>query len=328
MEKFKYNSSETTEDLEKDKLINSLDQEKYGNIIGFDKYPEGRVNNNYVFESDSGKFFLKKYNEDVVGKIDYIHEVESLMSENNVPAIEAVDVNTELGFSVYPYVEGDRSHEYGSEDYQRMGSSLANIHSITHGKEIPENLKEYSSEEDLDGSKIDDLIKYKEQLHGKVNRDHIDDLFLEYIELKTDLFEKIDLTEDLVTDDTLIHGDFHAGNLIIDEDSREVIGICDWDKSKYGSRLQEVARAYLVIAFGSGEQNNESSLRIGDDFLEGYRAVLPLIDEDFRAGMRARLKSYILNTQLEDSYYKNNSDRMNAFVENRIRILNTLSEYL
>ncbi len=297
-----------------------------GKIISHVNITEGVLNQNYLLETDKGKYFIKSIRGKVSERVNYIAKVERFMKTEGIPALCMLQTTDGTNFfehegvrySVYSYVESDRSHSYTSADYRTIGEMLAKIHQASFGKNI-----DAIKEKELWGRRDDEIIQklkdYKTHIEQK-DMDSIDKEFLEYINLKLSLAEQWHKVPDMAND-TLIHGDYHAGNLLIDKDSRELIGVCDWEKAEYAPRMYELARAVLYIAFDKDVSDMETSLQIVKAFVEGYKNILSVVKDEFENGLKMRLTRHVITSWIENMHYGEGNSRANHFVKNEMRIL-------
>lgn len=291
-----------------------------GDFISFDAVSEGVLNKNFIFETSKGKFFLKNCHAKTKTRMKFINDVEKFMKTSDVPSVVALAIDESKGYMLYSFIDSDRAHDYNLNDYFKIGQMLGHIHAVTYKKDIPENLKQFPYiEKDLTDILVG-MKKYKEMLESKEDKNEIDKSFLEYIEKKLSYAENYSDIPKLAND-TLIHGDFHAGNLLLSKDTREIIGICDWERAQYSPRVLDIARAYLYIGFGTNTDNVAECTEIGGAVLEGYRTILPLSDEEFQKGIKIRIKSNIFTHWIEDKYYFQKDARANKFIKNAIMIL-------
>lgn len=291
-----------------------------GDLISFDVVSEGVLNKNFIFETSKGKFFLKNCHAKTKTRMKFINDVEKFMKTPDVPSVVSIAINEVEGYMLYSFVESDRTHDYDLKDYFKMGQMLGHIHAVTYGKDIPENLRQFPYvERDLTDMVVG-MKKYEQMLETKENKDEVDTSFLEYIQKKLSYVENyVDIPK--LVNDTLMHGDFHAGNLLFSKDTREIIGVCDWEKAQYSPRALDVARAYLYIGFGTNTDDVVECAQIGEAVLEGYRTILPISDEEFQKGIKIRIKSNIFTHWIEDKYYIEKDARANKFIKNGIMIL-------
>lgn len=299
-------------------IINKLD---IGVLISTGKVNEGILNDNYILKTSKGKFFFKTFKRKSLDKIKYISLVEKFMKDSGIPAIDSILIDEKSGYVLYPFVESDRSHSYDLRDYFNMGHMLGEIHRVSYGKATPGNIKDNYFRENTDrDSTLVRLKDYEEKINKKENIDDVDKLFLTYIRKKIMYTEKFnDLI--ILENDTIIHGDFHPGNLLIDKETRRIIGVCDWEKTQFGPRSYDLARAYIFIGFGTNTFNTKECLEISESFLKGYRSVMEISDEELKKGLLLRLKNTVLTTWIEDRHYQGNDSTANKFIENAVMTL-------
>ncbi len=304
----------------KSSLETIVKKHNLGDLLSFNSVSEGVLNKNFIFETSKGKFFIKNYHAKTKARMKFINDVEKFMKTPVVPSVAAIAIDEAEGYMLYSFVESDRTHDYELKDYFKMGQMLGHIHAVTYGKNIPENLKQFPYiERDLKDM-VAGIKKYEQMLEAKESRDKVDGSFLEYIQKKLSYIENYVDTPELAND-TLIHGDFHAGNLLLNKDTREIIGVCDWEKAQYSPRALDVARAYLYIGFGTNTNDVVECTQIGEAVLEGYRTILSISDEEFQKGIKIRIKSNIFTHWIEDKYYIEKDARANKFIKNGIMIL-------
>lgn len=292
-----------------------------GTILSFQTIKEGVLNENYIVNTTKETFFLKRCKNKSSEQIKYIWQVEQFMRKALIPAVEAVIIDEEKGWMIYPFVQSDRSHSYDLKDYFIMGQMLGRIHMVSYGIEIPHYFKESFYRENIDRVSVTEKMKdHAKRIKQKETIDETDKLFLSYIDRKIIYAKKFDNIL-LPANDTLIHGDFHPGNLLIDENSRDVIGVCDWEKTRYAPRSYDLARAYLYIGFGTDTDDTKECFEISESFLNGYRSVIQISDEDFKKGLLLRLQHNVFTSWIEDKYYLQDDSRANKFIKNSILTL-------
>lgn len=303
------------------KILKILSKYNLGDLLSSQRVVEGVLNENHIIYTTKGVFFLKYCKNKKPEQIKYIWEVEKFIKKFSIPALEAVFIDEESGCMIYTFVESDRSHSYNLKDYYVMGQMLGRIHLISQNVVIPHYLKENYYKESIDRTLAMKRIKeHANRIMQKKIIDDIDKLFLDYIEKKIMYSNKFDnLT--LPANDTLIHGDFHPGNLLIDKSNRDVIGVCDWEKAQYAPRSYDLARSYLYIGFGTNTDDTKECLEISGSFLEGYQSVFQISDDEFKKGLLLRLHHNVFTSWIEDKYYLDGDSRANKFLGNSMLTL-------
>ena len=285
---------------------------------------EGVLNQNFLLITSSGKYFIKSVREKRKQALPYIAEVETFMYGRGIPAVQMMkntqgEVWSAFGsyvYTVYPFIESDRSHKYSAEDYRTMGEMLGNIHRAG-SFEIPAYLQSSQlSEKSLD-LVLAKLHGYQEMILHKPERDTVDEEFLSYIALKLSLIPTL---EDIqIENDTLAHGDYHERNLLIDE-NRQIVGVCDWEKAQMAPRSHELVRAIHYVCLEREATAEQNSIR-KSAFMEGYNSVYPISDEELELGEKQRFRKLVMSFWIEEQYYERNDSRSNKFIKNEMYLL-------
>lgn len=299
-------------------LQHACDSFNLGTFVKSEIIDEGVLNLNYKLHTDQGAYFVKVIRAKKQDSILLINKIESFMKEQSIPAIAMLmsKGNTPFAvienqlFTVYPFIESDRTHTYSTEDYFKMGQMLAWIHLVTKDF-IPDDLElKPVKNNDIDKT-IEILSSYKETIISKDFQDPTDELFLKYINLKLQILESMQDSTEIYTHQLhILHGDYHAGNLLIDKDSREIIGICDWEKTEKGSRAYEIIRSAILLF-----ENIPKEMEQFKSYIQGYMSIYPISKQELNEGLIFRIKSLVKSKWIEDLYYNNNDSRANKFIQ-------------
>lgn len=302
--------------------ISKIISDAYGldDIVSIEKVEEGVINHNYILASTKGKYFLKTNSIKIKEAVPYTYTAENFMSMKGVPAVtmlKTTDGQIYLEFegmiyTLYPYIESDRGHNYLLEDYFRMGEMLAKIH-VVGNKDIPQIFVERRGDKRLKETSVEILQIWKDRIMAIEGRTEIDDMFLKDIEFKLRTvadFEDMQPAER----DTLLHGDFQTGNILLDKNTREIIGVCDWEKAMYSFRAYEIARSIMYICFEDKSLNSENSYVTTKSFLQGYQSIYPISRKELIYGLRYRTYTTLLSSWIQNYYYNQGSDRANKFL--------------
>jgi homoserine kinase type II len=295
-----------------------------GTVVSCKRIAEGVLNDNYLLKTTAANYFIKQVRAKRVPDVPYIAAVESLMASREIPAICMLrdrDGNPSVAFedktyTLYPYVASDRSHAYIEADYERMGALLARIHEVG-SHDIPPFLQSRAfarADGDLARSSLEGYAReLRGQPQNKTDRD-----FLAYIDLKLSLMNTPKAPE--LPNVTLGHGDYHAGNLLIDKKTRAIVGVCDWEKAEMTPRAYEVARSTLYTCF-DGAIAEEKAVRFSRAFLRGYQRSNPLDESELRAGFAMRFERSVRSNWIEAAYYDRGDSRSNKFIASEMRTL-------
>lgn len=308
-----------------DKIQKICSEYDVGNFIFIDKVPEGVLNDNYILTTTTGKYFIKSVREKAKDKLKTIYSVETLMKDRGIPSV--VMLTTKSGdifvtddievYTLYPFIEAEKNYNYSDTDYRSAGEMLGKIH-IAGSNDIPDSLKSKEFKKPSSEVILIKLKSYRDEINNTNNRNDADKLFLEYIDFKLATIEKI--KEITLPNDTLIHGDYHSGNLLIDKITGEIIGVCDWEKAEFGSRPYELARSLLYTCF-NGEYSKDKALADSKLFLEGYLSVFPMSIGEIMDGLNMRIYRMTLSSWIEEKYYKNNDSRANHLIRHEMNII-------
>jgi Ser/Thr protein kinase RdoA (MazF antagonist) len=308
-----------------------------GAAISLDENTEGVLNRNYLLITNQGKYFIKSIREKRRSHLPYIAEVEEFMHSHGIPAVcmlstvdgpKFVEYGPDI-YTVYPFLESVRTHQYDLSDFERMGAMLGRIHRAG-SENVPPSLAQKSfNEKPMDVVRAK-LEKHREDLRRKSEQDKTDVLFLEYLDLK---LKMMDTVADIpwLPKDTLVHGDYHSRNLLINAD-REIIGICDWEQSDMNARAYELARSLLYVCFnGESEEDphiydQDKAIDAARTFIQGYVSIYPISNDEVESGLKLRLRKLICSFWIEEQYYERNDSRSNKFIPHEIRLIRDFSE--
>lgn len=297
-----------------------------GDLVSLEEIGEGALNRNYLLHTTAGKYFIKSVREKMKDKLVSVYAVESYMKSKGIPAVVMIATTsgdifyTSLSevYTIYPFIESDRNHSYNSADYTRMGEMLGKIHRVgsVHLPELLHSVKHFAlSKNQVIVGKFNE---YKEDILRKTDPDEIDKLFLRYLDFKLEIIPKIEIVT--LENDTFTHGDYHSGNLLIDEESREIIGVCDWEKAEYAPRSYELARS-LLYACLIGQTDLQVMLENSKAFYKGYLAVYPMSKDEIIRGLWMRIHKTALSSWIEEAYYHRQDDRANKFIETEMDLV-------
>jgi Ser/Thr protein kinase RdoA (MazF antagonist) len=294
------------------------DEFDLGILKTFKQIEEGVLNVNYKIETEKGIFFIKTVRGKKQDSLETIYKTEKYIESFGIPAVVMLSTKDnnyfvkleDNTFCAYNFIESNRSHEYSEQDYFRMGEMLAKIHLITK-----DNLPDFEvrSVKNPSTEKILLILEsFEQKIQSKEILDEIDQNFLTNINLKIKTLKSLYENNNIYSHkDHLLHGDYQTGNLLIDKDNREIVGICDWEKSEIGSRAYEIARTLLFII----DFRNEENFRYIKYFVNGYNSKYPISEQELIEGFEYRLSRMAKSKWIETMYYNNNDSRANHFVD-------------
>lgn len=297
-----------------------------GDVLEVVESTEGVLNRNYVLRTSAGKFFVKQIRDKAKDRVPEIALIEAFMHERGIPAVcmrvsmagERYATYDGSVYCVYPFIESDCAHNYAAEDYVRMGALLGRIHQ-TGSKEIPPALtkRQFAVKET---NTIQEMLENRRaEILAMAQPIGIDEVFLSYIDLKLALLPAFTSAPTPVNS-ILIHGDYHAGNLLIAANTREIIGVCDWEQAVMAPRAYELARSILYISF-SGDYDEGAAMATARAFFQGYASTYQISEEGLREGFRLRLTQTVRSTWIERHHYDLRDTRVDQFVEHEARLI-------
>jgi Ser/Thr protein kinase RdoA (MazF antagonist) len=298
-----------------------------GDYLSIEKDMEGVLNVNYILNTTQGKYFIKSIREKAKNKLDMIYGVESFMKEEGIPAITMLKTKADSIFisedseiyTLYSFIENVRKSTYSESEYFSIGEMLGKIHKIGKGS-IPASIQLKQFNKPSNEVVEEKLLKYKNDILNKDIQDGIDKLFLKYINFKLNIISKIDKV--ILPNDTLTHGDYHTGNILMDENGI-IIGICDWEKTEYAPRAYELARSLIYNCYREGYVL-ETALAQSKSFMDGYLSQVSMDKKGIMEGCKMRVYHTALSTWIEEKYYERNDDRANKFIQQEIDMLDSI----
>lgn len=297
-----------------------------------DANQEGVLNMNYVLTTDKGKFFIKSVRDKKKSHIPYIAEVEEFMQSCEIPAIGMLSARLDRKFvtygtdvyTVYPFIDSVRTHIYDLADFRRMGEMLGHVHRAGSSS-VPDILRVKQFKERSAELIAEKLRSYGHIIETKFAKDETDIIFLKYIHLKLEMMSRTELITPLPLE-TLTHGDYHTRNLLIDE-TRKIVGICDWEQSSMNARSYELARSILYVCFNgkSDEEpnnyDNDVATTFAQAFISGYSYIYPISHAELVQGMKLRWKRLVRSFWIEEQYYTNGDARSCKFISHEMRLI-------
>lgn len=310
-----------TEDIQQIRTLYGL-----GDYIGSEINEEGALNYNSILETTKGKFFVKTIREKRKDDVPFIYGIETFFKNRGIKVISmmktldgeiSVNINGNI-YTVYGYLEGDKNPNYTDEQYREMGKVLGDIH-LAGSKDVPSELKVIEYKYPPRDAGVEKFLRFKKLLSEKSELTEVDKMFSKYLDLKLSIASKKDKDIEY-KNDTLVHGDYHPGNLLFDKNNGEIIGVCDWEQAGIFPRSYEVARSIMYICF-IGDFEVEKATERAKIFMAAYNAVHPMSYEELQKGFDLRLWRMAISAWIEEKYYDHNDDRANRYVSSDMILL-------
>jgi homoserine kinase type II len=228
-----------------------LDRYNLGKLMTVQQIERGFVNENWVVETDQGRYFLKRRhphlrNPNVIRAQHALIE-HLCQADFPTPAViptasgeTLLTLDTEF-YEVHEYVEGTPYDHTSSEHFQEAARMLGQYHTHVRGC-APQALC--------------DLGELYSPAILRANLAHLTNVWA--LEHDTDLVQMVrQLQAHAVNLETcfsehgslphlVIHGDYYAGNLLFEGD--RIVGVVDYDKARWQPRVVELAEALIYFA--------------------------------------------------------------------------------
>ena len=271
---------------------------------------KGFLTENHFLESDTGKYFLKKYRFNNKRKIEEIHEVKKYFSDGGIPVIlpiKTIGGNTffefQSGFyAIFPFISG---RELGREELtetaiRSLGEMLGHIHLLGKKALIQIEDKPYARNQ---VKSLDRNLLIINNIKSQETLSELDRIALADLELKTHLLETSPVVEmdQKLPHDHLIHGDYLISNVFFSS-SDTVSSVFDFEKTIYASRLFELFRSMML-----GFYDNTDKLRM---YLDSYSIIYPVSKEEVWSGLINYFRNNIHGAWPASEYYLHNNIRV------------------
>lgn len=281
-----------------------------GNLVEFRIGQEGVSNNKYKIVTDKGIYFVKVFKNRNNREVSFICDIEQHMKLQGIPAVSMIGnirggmwMNLEgTIYTVYPFIESDRKHLYSLSEYEKIGELAAKIH-LAGQKDVPGQFFNHFLPKITKEEGLKKLLEAKNKILSKVEQDEDDRKLLEYLEYRVKVAPTLKEGSTNVRD-TIVHGDYHPGNLLFDPQTRDIVGVCDWERVEYGSRASDFIHSLIYTCFHRG-YIYEKAIENARAMLKGYMKEFPISKPEIEDGIYAHLNLVILSTWIEDEHYIN-----------------------
>lgn len=204
----------------------------------------GSSNINWLCYTNMGKYVVKKHNYVSENFLTLKDRIFHALSRNQIPFVsESRTIHGETYikkdntiWTMRPYIEG-RFHALGSEwDNEACVHALLAIHRIRKygSKHIPV-FRYWLDDAEYKLKTIESIIS----LLSTNSASMIEHYYAVIEKIITDVRTKYEYGS------SIIHGDFHSGNIIFEED--DIKAIIDWDMSSIAPRVMDIAKAAFML---------------------------------------------------------------------------------
>jgi len=301
-----------------------------GGILNISKVEGGLLNDNYKLETTTGSYFVKSVRVAARERLAGTYAVENYMRGQGILAVVMLKTKSdviaysegEMVYTLYPFIEGERGSLTSLEHNVARGKLLAEIHRAGEREEA-KVIQVKQCKDPKKSECIERIQKYEERIRAKAKRNPMDEIFLGYIAIRLEALKHTQPIE--LANTTLIHGDYHAGNLLFRPSTNEIVGVCDWEKAEWAPRSYELARAilYMYIKHANDLEEALNHLKV---FLQAYTSVYPISKQELADGLQFRFYRILCQTWLEEKHYDNNDTRADHLVEREGTLIKLLQD--
>ncbi|MCR4314540.1 MAG: phosphotransferase [Candidatus Uhrbacteria bacterium] len=268
----------------------------------------GYMCKNYRVQTQDGNFFLKQYRNQISSVVHEIKLAEFFFAEKGIPVIEPLLDRFERPvfwldghwLSLFPFIDKQTTSfpELTNSYAEALGHMLGRIHRM--GRTAP-----YGHFQPLrlgDRMKfIIESIELQFELASRPEHSQLEQKIMDTLEKKRQWVESSNLPpkEIDLPFDCLLHGDFIYPNVFFDAEGH-VTHIYDFEKTCNGPRAYEFARSLIINCFDPGW--SPENFKQGKLFLEAYRDVQPLSDDDVAKGILMYSHDLMHSTWIEAKY--------------------------
>ncbi len=276
-----------------------------GDIVRWYTGVDGALHEKYRIQTTRGNFFIKQFIGKDNDRLGFVYEIEKFLFGKGIPLPLPLAIRNSPWYLlenaiyvVYPFLQNKKPQILEKKHYYTCGMLLAEIHwfgeeYITKYPFVRKKVitKEKDKEELLHAKQI-----LENQTQHDLPQDH-GEYLVQSIHQKIKRLEVLEQGS-LHDVDTIVHGDFHLGNVLFSEDGDKIVGICDWEKTGYGSRSSELAHSLIASCFAQN-LTWEQALDNMKCMLAGYNSYYPISKSQLDNGFSAELYSMTTSTDLE-----------------------------
>lgn len=292
--------------------------------ILFEPVTKGMLSTNFIVHTDNKKYFLKCYRFNSESKIKEIHSIKQFFNKGGISVIMPIPTNTgktyfdleSKFYTLFPFIAGHNYEHYGNtlpneQTIVSLGKMCAKIHLC--GRKSTLSVSKQFKAWDTNVS-LENIRKILEIIAEIKDKNELDKKAQEGLLLKKKLLEQNTITFDSLgfKNDHLIHGDYLDHNVFFN-DNDEVIAVFDFEKADKSPREYELFRS-MILTFIYGI-DSEHELRNSKVYLDAYRSIYPLSEDQIKRGFELLYQKQIHGTWVETEHYLNNNFRVDIFFD-------------
>ena len=285
---------------------------------------KGFLSENFKVVCDEGVFFLKQYRAEIdQQRIEDIHKSKNFFAANGIPVVMPIanargDFFVARGgrfFSLFPFVNG---HTYPDQhcsmaELRSLARMLARVHSAgalageRHINKAFEQKKQDSARLHAEA-----VIAAIEREILRTGGNEFDRSALAIAQRKYEWILAWPFESLVELPSILVHHDLHAGNVFFD-DAAEIRHVFDFELTQYEPAAFDVVRIMTIVCMDYGLREEKWD-RV-HNFVEAYRGVRALEDDELRAGVAQFVTYRSTSFWVEEEHYLKNNSRVDRFLE-------------
>ncbi len=283
----------------------------------------GFLSENYRVVAAQGTFFLKQYRSALdAARVSDIHKSKNFFAAAGIPAVLPIvnsrgETFTEFDgkfYALFPFITGRTfpDQHCSAAELRALAQMLARVH-LAGEVAVPGHIeKKFARVNFADAISYADKMIVIIEADCAANPTEFNRAALRIAKSKRDLLAHWPFASSPLLQNILVHYDLHAGNVFFD-DAGAVKAVFDFELTQFEPAAFDVVRTMTITCFDYGTAPEKWARAW--DFLAAYRAVRPMSDEEFRAGV---LEFVIYRTKsfwVEEEHYLKGSTRVDRFLE-------------
>lgn len=267
--------SQTRQQLSQREIDGVLKHYRVGAVHAIRELPEGSLYSpKVILDTERGTLLLKRRARglDMPALVAFGHEVVLGCQSQGLcvpPLIGTAEENASFVqfsdhvYELFVFIEGQRFDQSNPNHAQQMGSLLVETHAAMD--RVDTSFPPATEPETIDISRLGSLKPIEHLLPPKLSED-----------VPRILGYAHELAQANATKPSIVHGDWHPGNMIFAGDT--LVAVCDFDNTRIGSRLRELAQSLVHVSMitpkpgqsGADVPPEPDAVRLSS-FWNGYR---------------------------------------------------------
>ncbi len=297
----------------------------YGlSVVDTELITKGFLSENFKVVCQEGVFFLKQYRAELdKNRVDDIHKSKNFFAGQGIPAVMPIaNARGEFFvshegrfFALFPFVSGNTypDQHCSMAELRSLARMLARVHSAGalagdhHISKVFEQKKQ-------DTARI-----HAEQIILAINHEILrtggskfDRSALMIVRRKYEWILAWPFENSVELPNILVHHDLHAGNVFFN-DAAEIQHVFDFELTQYEPAAFDVVRIMTIVCMDYGLREEKWD-RV-HNFLDAYREVRMLGDDELRAGVVEFVAYRTTSFWVEEEHYLKNNSRVDRFLE-------------